>query len=228
MRGKAQQESERGWRAVALGLVAGAQLLCRGQATSVTVPAAADTFLWSLAPGNNYGAAGALSVSGSAAVNGSGQQNGLYISLLRFPMSNVVASADGTFGTNGWVLTEATLAVTEVGAPINGMFNRGVGGFEIRWIGADGWAEGTGTPMMTTADGIVYQDLGSVLNPASDVSLGLYTNGGVDGPISFNLPLAGSLVSGVRAGRPVSLYVTAASTTVGFTFNSRNFPTPSA
>ena len=211
------------WRAVALGLVAGAQFVCRGQPETVSATPAADAFVRSAAPSSNYGAAGSLSVSGSAAMNGLGQQNGLFDSLMRFPISGMAAALNGWFGSNGWVVTGVTLVLTEVGAPNNGIFNRGVGGFEIRWIGADGWVEGTGRPITPTTDGVAYQDLSSVLNPAVDVSLGQFTNGGVDGPVSFPLGLAAALVSNVVAGADLNLYLTAASTSVGFTFNSRDF-----
>jgi hypothetical protein len=41
--------------------------------------------------------------------------------------------------------------------------------------------------------------------------------------VSFPLTLAGALVSNVVAGTDLNLYLTAASTSVGFTFNSRDF-----
>lgn len=140
MRCGAQQQSGRVGRAITLGLLAGAQLVCLGQTATVAVAPSADAFVRSLAPGSNYGAAGALSVSGSAAVNGSGQQNGLFDSLMRFPMSGVVTSFNASLGSDRWVVTAATLAVTEVGVPSNAIFNRGVGAFEVRWIASDGWA----------------------------------------------------------------------------------------
>lgn len=226
MRQQAQQKSGRGlWRAVALGLVAGAQLVCRGQTATVSVTPAADAFVRSLAPASNYGAAGALSVSGSAAVNGSGQQNGLFDSLIRFPLSDIAASLNGSFGTNGWVVAGAMLVVNEVGAPNNAIFNQGVGTLEIRWSGSAAWAEGAGTPNPPTTDGVAYQDLADILNPAADVSLGRFTNSGVSGPVSFPLTLAGALVSNIVARTDLNLYLTAASASVGFTFNSRNFGT---
>ena len=223
MRRKTQQQSGRGWRAVALGMVAGLPLVCLGQTASGSVTPSADAFVRVLEPGSNYGAAGSLSVSGLAATNELGHQNGLSDSLMRFPMSGVASSLNGSLGSNGWVVTGATLVVTEVGAPNNGIFNRGVGAFEIRWIASDGWVEGTGRPITPTTDGVAYQDLGSVLNPAVDVSLGQFTNSGVDGLVSFPLALAGALVSNVVAGTDLNLYLTEASTSVGFTFNSRDF-----
>lgn len=219
-----QQQNGFGWGQVLAAVVAlSAQLACHGQALNVTVAPSADAFVRSLAPGSNYGAAGSLSVSGAAAVNGLGQQNGLLDSLMRFPMSNVAEAAAGAFGTNAWVVTGATLIVTEVGAPNNAVFNRGVGAFEIRWLASDTWVEGSGTPNFPTADGVGYQDLPALLNPAQDVSLGAFTNSGLNQVESFPLALTGGLVSNILAGADVNLYLTAASASVGFTFNSRNF-----
>jgi hypothetical protein len=227
-RNRQQQSGGWLWRAIAAGVMVAAPLVCRGQVTNVAVTPSADAFVRSLAPGSNYGAAGALSVSGWAAVNGAGQQNGLFDSLIRFSMSNAAASLNGSFGSNGWVVTGATLVVTEVGAPNNAIFNRGVGALEIRWIGSGAWVEGTGTPNTPTADGVAYQDLPSVLTPAADVSLGQFTNSGVSGVVSFPLTLVEVLVSNIVAGSDLNLYLTAASASVGFTFDSRNFATPSA
>jgi hypothetical protein len=198
------------------------------QTATVSVVPDADSFVRSLAPTNNYGGAGAISVSGSAAVNGSGQQNGLFDSLLRFPMSNLVVSLDGTFGNHDWIITRATLRLVEMGAPPNTLFNRGVGAFEIRWIGWDSWVEGTGTPGSATTDGVSYGTLPSMLNSSIDVSLGQFTNSGLDGPVSFNLGLAPSFLADIRSGGKVSLYLTAASAQVGFTADSRSFGTASA
>jgi hypothetical protein len=217
-----------GGKVAAVVAALGLMMTCGAQTTNVTVTPDADTFLRSSVPGGNYGMAGAVTVSGSAATNGSGQQNGLYDSLLRFPVSNVVALANGTFGTNNWLLTRASLRFVELGMPPNMLFNRGVGAFEIRLMATNNWVEGTGTPTAPSSNGVTWNDLATLLSASADISLGLYTNGGVDGPISFNLPVVGALVSAVQAGGPLSLYMTAASTTVGFTADSRNFGTASA
>ena len=76
---------------------------------------------------------------------------------------------------------------------------------------------------MTTTNGVAYQDLSSILNPALDASLGTFTNSGLDAAVSFPLALAGGLVSNILAGADVNLYLTAASGSVGFTFNSRDY-----
>jgi hypothetical protein len=227
---RAQPKSERGWHSIGLGLalLAGGPLATLSQTASVSVTPAADAFVRSLAPQSNFGAAGALAVSGSGAVNGSGQQNGLFDSLLRFPLAGVASSFNASFGTNGWVVMGATLTVTESATPNNAVFNRGIRAFEIRWIASDTWVEGSGTPNSPAADGVVYLDLSWVLNPALDLSLGRFTNSGVSGPVSFPLPPAEPVVSTLSTGGNLNLYVTAASAPVGFTFNSRNFGTSSA
>src|SRR5207247_9812805 len=134
------------------------------QTSRWSVAPGADAFVRSLAPSSNYGGAGALSVSGSAAVNGSGDQNGLFDALMRFSMSNVVVSMDGLLGGQDWIVTEARLVLTEVGAPDNAIFNRGVGAFEVRWVASDAWVEGTGKPMAPTSDGVAWQDLPLIVN----------------------------------------------------------------
>jgi hypothetical protein len=193
------------------------------RAATVSVLPDGDSFARSLAPASNYGAGGALSVSGSAAVNSLGDQNGLFDTVMRFPLSNAVASLDGSFGGHDWMVVGARLFVTEMAAPDNAIFNRGVGAFEVRWMGSSTWVEGTGKPMTPTTDGVAWQDLPFLLNSNVDTSLGVFTNGGVDGQIGFTLALADSFVRDLYSGGEVSLYLTAGSPSVGLTFNSRNF-----
>ncbi len=210
-------------QALILAAVLADRFGCLAQSTNVSVGPGADTFVWSQAPTNNYGAAGALSVSGSAATNALGQPNGLFDTLMRFPMAGVVAALNSQLGTNAWLVTGVSLSVNEVGAPPNSIFNRGVGAFEIRWIGSDAWLEGTGTPNVPTTNGVTYQDLPSLLGSATPVSLGQFTNRGLDGPLSFPLALPAPLLSNIVAGADLNLYVTATSASVGFTFYAREY-----
>jgi hypothetical protein len=181
----------------------------------------ADSFIRSQAPTSNYGGGGALSVSGAAAVNGSGQQNGAFDTLMRFSMSDAVSTLDAALGQD-WIVTGARLVVTEMAIPDSEIFNRGVGQFEIFWIGSDNWIEGTGRPNAPTNDGVCWQDLPAILN-SNVVSLGVFTNAAANAQISFPLKLAEQLMVDLRSGGEVSLYLTAVSPDMGFTFNSRNF-----
>src|SRR5262245_61841601 len=139
------------------------------EAAIVSVTPEADTFVRSATPTSNFGGAGAISVSGSAAVNADHVQNGLFDSLIRFSMSNVVSSIDTSLGTHDWLIYRAKLLLTEVGAPITPVFNRGVGMFEIRWLAANEWTEGTGIPIDPTTDGVTWKDVPLLLDPERDV-----------------------------------------------------------
>jgi hypothetical protein len=63
-------------------LLAKAPALSPAQVSTVSVIPEADAFVRSATPSSNYGGAGAIAVSGSAAVNGTYQHNGLFDSLL--------------------------------------------------------------------------------------------------------------------------------------------------
>jgi hypothetical protein len=197
--------------------------ICCSQTATISVNPEADAFVRSADASGNYGGAGAIAVSGATAVNGVNQPNGAFDSFVRFCMSNLVASLDSTFATHNWVVLHATLKLTEMAAPPSPIFNRGVGVFEIRWVASDSWTEGTGIPITPTTDGIAWNDIPSLLNPAMDVLLGQFTNSGTDTRLSFVLPLKSAFVSDIRAGGGLTLYFTAISPQIGFTADSRTF-----
>ena len=202
-------------------------LLTRGIAAAQTAVVSlvpdGDAFVWSLAPTSNYGSGGALSVSGSNAVNGSGVQMGLFDTLMRFPVSNAVAAFDSTLGRGSWTVTGSRLIVTEMASPDNAIFNRGAGAFQVYWMSSDNWVEGTETPKAPTTDGMTWNTLSELLNSNMDVSLGVFTNAGSDGRETFGLALTDAFVAAIRQGGEVGLHLTAANPSIGFTFNSRNF-----
>lgn len=193
------------------------------QSAVVTVVPEADAFVWSESPSNNYGAAGALSVSGSAAANSSGQQEGLFDSLIRFPLSGVASSLDSVLGPGEWVVTRVRLILNENATPDSSIFNVGVGPFEVFWMASDNWIEGTGNPRMPTQDGVTWSDLPELVNTNLDTPLGIFTNAGANGQTAFTLALADPLVAQILQGVDVNLHLTAAGPTIGYTFNSRNF-----
>ena len=198
------------------------------RAAFFTNSASADSFTRSNAPTLNYGGAGSLSVSGPTATNGSGAVNGASDSFIRFNTAIMITSFDSQFGAGNWVIGGVKLRVTEMGAPPNNVFNRGIGAFEIRWITNDTWTEGTGTPVIPTTTGITYNTEPNFLTVGSDASLGIFTNAGTDGNISFPLALPAVLVNDLKAGGEVGFYLKAVDSGTGFTFNSRTFMTNSA
>ncbi len=196
---------------------------------TVSTNSVADAFVSSAQPTNNYGGAGALSVSGLVATNASGQQEGQLDSFLRFNASGAVSQFNIAYGVGQWTITGVTLTLTEQGAPAQSLFNRGVGQFQVNWIANDSWTEGTGTPTSPSATGINWNSEPSILSPGVDQSLGTFVNGGTNGTVTLSLGLNASFVSDISTGTLVSLYMTApTNSTVGFTFNSREFGTASA
>ena len=198
----------KGWMCFLAVLTVAVPGVCAPIAVDVTLTA--DAFVRSIAPAENHGADGAMCVSGSAAKNGQGVQEGLLDSFIRFNAATFVTTFNADFGTGNWAIQSAVLKLTEQAAPLNPNFNRGSGTFEIRWIANDSWVEGTGTNNLPTTDGICYNDETLVLNPLTDQSLGTtFANTYTNGQESFQLGLASSLVAGLMAGGDVNLFLTA-------------------
>src|SRR5258707_358874 len=84
--------------------------------------------------------------------DGAFKQNGLFDSLLRFSMSNVVSSLDASLASHDWLVLRVIFRLTELGTPPSPIFNRGVGAFEIRWLATNAWTEGSGIPVEPTID----------------------------------------------------------------------------
>lgn len=199
------------------------------QITNLSITPVADAFVRADAPLDNYGRAGSLAVAGASATNGFGLPGGRFDSLLRFPLADTVASLDAAFGHQDWFIARAMLRLNEVAAPANAILPRGaVGAFEVHWLAADVWTEGTGSPSVPTNDGVSYQALSSLLDPQRDVSLGLFTNDGLNGLVTFDLSLTHEFVEDLRSGPEVALHLLPVTDTLGFVFNSGNFGTDSA
>lgn len=203
---------------------------CSGACMAVpyvgALPPSGDTFVRAADPARNYGGAGGLAVDGAASANGQGALTGVMDSFIRFSAADFMHSASSLYGAGGWTVTGAILNLTEQAAPTNPMFGRGVGRFEIRWISDDSWIAGTGTPSLTTHDGLAYQDEAALLNLATAASLGIFTNSGKDGALALPLALPAAFVDDVRAGGSVTLFLTAVDDSIGLTFNSMNIPAP--
>jgi hypothetical protein len=73
-----------------------------------------------------------------------------------------------------------------------------------------------------------YQALSSLLDPQRDTSLGLFTNSGLNGSVTFELSITHDFVEDLSSGVEVTLHLLPLSDALGFVFNSRNFGTDSA
>jgi len=180
-----------------------------------------DAFVRELAPNSNYGGAGALSVSGTNATTGS-PTNGAFDSFMSFNTASMVSNFNAKLGANNWVITSATLNLTENPSPGNAIFNDGTGYFQIRWIANDTWVEGSGNPMNPTTTGITYSLETDYLNTNADQYLGSFDFTGA-AKLSYALALPNSFVTNMQAGGEVGLFMTAIDPQIGYVFYSRNY-----
>lgn len=219
-----------GWgiRPAAIVLFVASVTLPRASAAAVvaTAPDVADAFV-ATGPtnnlaGNNYGAAGALSIAAA------GQPKGEFQTVMRFDLSTSKASFDSAYGPGNWTIQSAGLQLTSA-SPANPLFNASAAGsFAVTWMQNDAWAEGTGNPNAPTADGVTFTTLSTFFG-ASDQAISVSTfGGGTTGANTFNLSLPPAFASDLSAGGPVSLRLSAADSNVSYLFNSRNFGTASA
>lgn len=197
------------------------------RAVILSVNPVADAFLRASAPDSNYGGAGALSVAGPLAVNGSSVMQGEFASVMRFDLAAVKTQFDSQFGVGGWQIDGANFQLTENATPTNAIFNRGTGTFAISWLATNtAWVEGTGNPNNPTTDGITWNGRAALFTAGVDVALGNFTNAGDNTRQTFVLPLNNSSFSAdLAAGGVVSFYLTAVTPGIGFTFVSRTTPT---
>jgi PEP-CTERM motif len=190
----------------------------------------ADAFVRSADPAGNNGGAGALEVSGLIATNASGVQQGQFDTFMRFDVSSEVAAFNSNFGTGNWALSSVALKLTEVAAPNNAVFNRGIGQFQVQWIANDSWIEGTGNPGATTTNGIVFNDeANTTVLSDGEAQLGTFSNTGANGLRTYALGTPSSFINDITAGGLVSFYLDpTTNSTIGFNFDSRSFGTASA
>jgi hypothetical protein len=201
--------------------------------TNFSVMSSADTFLATGSPGNpagtnltgqNFGAAGVLFVAPPTSVKGEFQ------SVARFDLSAASNAFNAAYGSNNWSVTgiSLTLAGNYGGAgeqPMNMMFPPISGGnFVIEWLSNNNWAEGTGTPIMTTSDGVTYDSLPTLLSGTDVIlSTNTYTPPGDNVPVTYPLPLDTNVVAEITSGDECTFRFYAADDQIGYLFNSYNY-----
>jgi hypothetical protein len=187
-------------------------------AATFTLNPAADSFVAAgTNSGNNYGAAGALSVAAP------GLAQGEFQSLMRFDLSTARAAFDAQFGAGQWTIQSMSLLLS-ITAPSNPIFNASATGqFRISWMQNDSWIEGSGTPAAPATTGITFATLPSFLS-AGDETLGTYAfPGGTAGTELCPLALTPGFSTDAAAGNLVSFRLFAADPAVSYVFDSRNF-----
>jgi len=190
-------------------------------AVYTNTPSDKDAFVRALSPTLNYGGGGAVSISGTNPTSGN-PTNGAFDTFMSFNTRAMATNFNSIFGASNWVVTSATMNLTENPAPGNPVFNSGNGRFQIRWIANDTWTEGTGTPMAPTMNGITYNQESTYLNSNIDQDLGVFDfTGATTTPCSLSLPTA--FVTNMIAGGEVGFFMTAIDTSLGVVFYSRSF-----
>jgi len=198
-------------------------LALTAQAATFTLNPSADAFVTTGSAanfsGNNYGGAGALSVTAP------GLASGEFQSVLRFDLSGAKTSFNSQFGAGQWSIQSITLSLTAT-APNNAIFNSSATGqFGISWMQNDSWTEGAGTPAAPTTTGITFSTLPSFTG-AGDEALGTFSFvGGTSGTAAYNLSLTSGFDADATAGNLVSFRLFAADSAVSYLFDSRSFGT---
>lgn len=195
-------------------------------ATTLTVAPTKDSFTSGLSGDMdaNFGAAGALTIAGSAVSNTKGPAD----TFMTFNVSSIVSSFNTAYGVGGWALTSAQLLLTEKTNPNNPTFNNNASGaFEIRWIANDSYSQGTGNPGATRTDGITWNTEANYLTPGTDVSVAMatYSSGqGTNGQKAFDLSLIDpAFLDDLMTGSQLSFYLTGGNSATAFTFNSTDY-----
>lgn len=200
----------------------------RARAADFSLLPSQDAFARASEPTRNFGAAGALAVSGASGVNSSGEPQGAYESILQFDASLAKSAFDAQFGTGNWQLTAARLDITQVGMPISPIFNVGAGQIAIRWISDDNWLQGIGTPLPPPIDGggneITWNFLQTLVAGSTTSLLATQAVQVQTGPVSIPLALTTAFSNDVISGGFVSIFAQPVTPTVGFTFFALEYP----
>jgi hypothetical protein len=200
--------------------------------TAVLNNTTADAFLASGSAGNpaganltanNYGGAGTLAIASASSTKGE------FDSVIKFNSAPAVSQFNTTFGAGNWQLTGLTLSLasntgTNGAPPGNGIFNTVNGGnFGINWLAVDNWVEGSGTPGSSSATGVNFNSIATLLAGGDSLGTFTYTPPGNNVYANYILPLNANLVSDASAGGDVSLYFYAADNQISYLFNSKTF-----
>ena len=206
--------------AASLSLLTSLQLFSASFSTNSTADAFVTTGPSGNLSGNNYGAAGGISIAAT------GLPQGEFQTVVRFNLGGALGSFDSMFGSGQWSIQSVTLQLTAT-LGNNPIFNTPASGqFGISWMQNDSWAEGSGGPSAPGASGITLTTLQNTFISAADQSLGTFSfNGATSGAFTYSLALTPGLAADVFAGDNLSLRLFAADSSMSGVFNSRNVAT---
>src|SRR5580704_6908636 len=151
---------------------------------------------------DNYGGAGALSISAS------GLPKGQFQSVMEFNLSGAASTFNSLYGTGLWTVQSVTLQLNATPNNMTSFFNTtAAGNFNISLMQNNSWTQGSGTPMSPSGTGINYNTLQSTyINNSTDQALGTFSFGvNTSGMNTYTLTLSSSLVSDLLSGSDMSL-----------------------
>ena len=205
---------------LALTAFAGGDCLADSYSTNSIADAFVATGPTGNLSGDNFGAAGSLTIESGALPKGEFQ------SVLEFDLSGAENHFNSVYGVGGWSIQSVTLQLTS-SAHGNSIFNPVAPGlFGVSLMANNSWAEGTGTGGLPTTDGISYTSLqNTYINGANDQALGTFQfGGGSAGTSNYSLAVTSLLAGDLQGGNNVSLRLYPADNTVSYLFNSRQSP----
>jgi hypothetical protein len=190
-------------------------------AGTYTNGAVADAFVGTGPTGNlsgdNFGAAGALTVEAANLPQGEFQ------SVIEFNLSAAANSFNAEYGAGQWTIQSMSLELT-ASSHGNAIFNAvAAGQFGVSLMQNNSWIEGAGTGGVPTTTGITWNGLtGGLINPAADEALGTFNfAGGTGGVANYSLGLAPGLVADAEGGDDLSLRLFPADNQISYLFSSR-------
>ena len=204
-------------------LIAGLSTSFSRAATTLSVTPTQDTTIatgtLSAFINNNYGGAGAFSVSGTGA--GKGAADGV----LSFNVSSITSGFDTQYGVGNWTINSVVLGLVAQAPGANNLFNSSnvAGTFHVDWVSNNGWVEGTGTPNSPTTTGLTWAN--ASLGTAESLGDQSYTGG--TGAMSFSLTPSAGLLGDINNGTTATLELSGVTTTMTGVFNSRSNGTSS-
>lgn len=168
---------------------------------------------------NNYGGAGAFSVSGTSA--GKGAADGV----LSFNVSSITSGFNTQYGAGNWTINSVILGLVAQAPGANSLFNASnvAGTVHVDWVPNDSWVEGTGTPNSPTLTGLTWAN--ASLGTAE--SLGDQSYNGGTGAMSFSLTPSAGLLDDINNGSTATLELSAVTSTLTGVFASRSNGTSS-
>ncbi|MBK8038357.1 MAG: DNRLRE domain-containing protein [Verrucomicrobiaceae bacterium] len=178
---------------------------------SSTTPNSGDAYLRAAAAASNFGASGALVVSGSGVAN----TNGPFASLLKFDLATAKTTFDAAYGVGGWTLDSLQLQLTAA-TPNNLTFNANAAGLVlIEWLADDTWLE----------NAITWNGMPAVVGSGNESLGSVSYNGANTGTILASLTAGSGLTNDLQNGSTASFRLAAGDAGVSMVVNARNFGT---